>query len=151
MSCHVKIFRKRATMMTTQFDLDRDRWLTKIHGQLAFLKVAFAALKQSDIGEKVLPQMHRAVTVIRGALRNAEAPELEAFVCDLEDLFLRLQQGDLWLTTEIRDLLRNCTSALMAAMEALDRGETGEREVQSIRDELFSILLMNVVTVKRRN
>ncbi len=136
-------------MMTTQLHLDRDRWLAKINGQLAFLEAAFAALKQADIGEKVLSQMHRAVTAIRGALRNAEAPELEAFTCDLEDLFNRLHNGDLWLTSEIRGLLRSCTRSLMAAMSALQCGETGEREVQCVRDELFSILLVNAVTVKR--
>ncbi len=136
-------------MMTTHLSLDRDRWLVKINGQLAFLESAFSALKQADIGQKVLSHMRRAVIAIRGALRNAETPQLEAFTCDLEDLFDRLQNGDLWLTSEIRGVLRGCTRALAAAVEALHRGETGEREVQCIRNELFSILLVNAVTVKR--
>lgn len=136
-------------MMTTHYSLDRDRWLDKINGQLAFLESAFSALKQADIGEKVLTHMHRAVAAIRGALRNAEAPELEAFICDLEDLFNRLQNGDIWLTSEVRGVLRGCTRSLAAAVEALHRGETGEREVQCVRNELFSILLVNAVTVRR--
>ena len=135
--------------MTTQLQMDRDRWLAKINGQLAFLNVAFSALKQADIGEKVLTQMHRAVIAIRGALRNADAPELEAFTCDLEDLLIILCKGELWLTTEIRGLLRSCTQALATAVKAVQQGESGEREVQGVRDQLFSMLLVNAVTVKR--
>ncbi|MBC8088359.1 MAG: hypothetical protein H7Z40_13910 [Phycisphaerae bacterium] len=135
--------------MTTQLQLDRDRWLAKINGQLAFLDVAFSALKQADIGEKVLSQMHRAITAIRGALRNADAPELEAFTCDLEDLLNLLCKGHLWLTSEIRGVLRACTQALAEAVKAVQEGESGEREVHSVRDQLFSILLESAVTVKR--
>ena len=135
--------------MTTYLELDRDRWLTKINGQLAFLEVAFSALKQADIGEKVLSQMHRAVTAIRGALRNADAPELEAFTADLEDLLNLLCKGDLWLTSEVRGLLRACTQALAAAVKAVQAGDSGEREVHYVGDQLFSILLVSAVTVKR--
>ena len=135
--------------MTTQLLLDRDRWAAKINGQLAFLEVAFSALKQADIGEKVLGQMHRAVTAIRGVLRNADAPELEAFTCDLEDLLNLLCKGDLWLTTEVRALLRSCTQSLAAAVSAVQEGESGEHEVKCAHDQLFSILLVNAVTVKR--
>jgi chemotaxis protein histidine kinase CheA len=135
--------------MMTPLQLDRDRCLAKIKGQIAFLDVAFAALKQADIGEKILAQMHRAVTAIRGALRNADTPELEAFTCDLEDLLGLMQKREVRLTPEIRILLCGCTHALAAAVEALQRGESGEREVQFIRDELFSVLLVNAVTVKR--
>lgn len=135
--------------MTTQLVVDRDRWLAKINGQLAFLDVAFTALKQADIGEKILGQMHRAVTVIRGVLRNADAPELEAFTCDLEDLLNLLRNRDLELTAEMRVLLCGCTHALATAVSAVQRGESGEREVQFVRDQLFSVLLVNAVTVKR--
>ncbi len=135
--------------MTTQLQVDRDRWMAKIKGQLAFLEVAFSALKQADIGEKVLSQMLRAVTAIRGSLRNADAPELEAFTCDLEDLLNLLCKGDLWLTSEVRGLLRACTQAMSAAVKAVEEGESGEREVQCVRDQLFSILLVSAVTVKR--
>ncbi|MFM9960765.1 MAG: hypothetical protein ACKV2Q_06020 [Planctomycetaceae bacterium] len=136
-------------MMVTQLHLDRDRWLAKINGQLAFLDVAFSALKQKDLCERVLGQMHRAVTAIRGALRNADAPELEAFTCDLEDLLNLLRKGEMWLTTEVRGLLRGCTQALAAAVKAVENGESGEREISPIRDQLFSVLLVNAVTVKR--
>lgn len=135
--------------MTTQLQVDRDRWLTKVNGQLAFLEVAFSALKQTDIGEKVLSQMHRAVIAIRGALRNADAPELEAFTCDLEDLLNLLCKGDLWLTSEVKGLLRACTQALASAVKAVQEGRSGEREVHCVRDHLFSILLISAVTVKR--
>ena len=136
-------------MMTTQLHIDRDRWLAKINGQLRFLEAAFLSMKQADIGTKVLTQMHRAVIVIRRALRNSDAPELEAFTCDLEDLLNLLRNGDAKLTSEIRYLLRGCTHSLSAAMTAVQRGESGEREVQCVRDELFSVLLVNAVTVKR--
>ena len=135
--------------MSTLMQADRDRWLTKINGQLAFLEVAFSALKQADIGEKVLAQMHRAVIAIRGALRNADAPELEAFTCDLEDLLNLLCKGEIWLTSEVRGLLRTCTQALAAAVRAVQEGGSGEREVHFVRDQLFSILLVSAVTVKR--
>ena len=135
-------------MMTTQLQIDRDRWLAKIHGQLTFLDAAFSSMKQADIGEKVLTQMHRAVIAIRGALRNADAPELEAFTCDFEDLLNLLCNGDARLTSEIRYLLRSCTRALLAAVDALQRGESGVREIQCVRNELFSVLLVNAVTVK---
>ncbi len=136
-------------MMTTQLQIDRDRWLAKINGQLKFLDAAFSAMKQADIGEKVLSPMHRAVTAIRGALRNADAPELEAFTCDFEDLLNLLRNGDAKLTSEMRYLLRGCTHSLSAAVMAVQRGESGEREVQCVRDDLYSVLLVNAVTVKR--
>ena len=135
--------------MMTQLQIDRDRWLAKIQGQLSFLDAAFSSMKQADIGEKVLTPMHRAVIVIRRALRNADAPELEAFTCDFEDLLNLLSHGDAQLTSEMRYLLRGCTRSLMAAVDAVQRGESGEREVQCVRDELFSVLLVNAVTVKR--
>ena len=136
-------------MMTTQLQIYRDRWLAKINGQLAFLNAAFSAMKQVDIGEKVLTQMHRAVVAIGRTLRNADAPELEAFTCDLEDLLNLLRNGDAKLTSETRYLLRSCTHSLSAAMEAVQRGESGEREIERVRGELFSVLLVSAVTVKR--
>ncbi len=93
--------------------------------------------------------MHRTVIAIRRTFRNADAAELESFTCDLEDLLNLLRNGDAKLTVEIRSLLRGCTRSLSAAVEALERGETGEREVQCIRDQLYSVLLVNAVTVKR--
>ena len=135
--------------MTTQLLLDRDRWAAKINGQLAFLEVAFSALKHADIGDKVLTQMHRAITVIRSTLRNADSPELEAFTCDLEDLVNLLRTREIKLSVELRGLMQRCTHALTLAIGALQRGETGEPEVQWVRDELFSVLLVNAVTVKR--
>jgi chemotaxis protein histidine kinase CheA len=137
-------------MMTTELQINRERWLAKISGQVAFLEAALSAIKQEDVGEKVLLPMHRSVVVIRQGLRNANTPELESFTCDLEDLLKLLRNGDAKLTTEIRSLLRGCTRSLMAAADALQRGESGEREVQAIRQMLFSALLVNAVTVKRR-
>lgn len=135
--------------MTSQLQMEQSRWLAKINGQLAFLDVTFSAMKHADIGEKVLPQMYRAIVAIRGALRNADAPELEAFTCDLEDLLNLLCKGELWLTSEIRGVLRSSTQALAAAVTAVEKGESGQREIQTVRDQLFSILLVSAVTVKR--
>ena len=136
-------------MTTTHLQIDRDRWMAKINGQLAFLEAAFSLLKQADFGGKVLTQIHRAVIAIRGTLRNADAPELEAFTCDLEDLLNLLRNGGARPTSEIRGVLRSSTRSLAAAVIALQRGESGEREVERVRGELFSILLRNAVTVKR--
>lgn len=135
--------------MTTQVCPDRNKMFTKIHGQLAFLDVAFTALKHVDIGEKILTQMHRGITAIRGTLRQADSPELEAFVCDFEDLLNLICAGEIKLTPEMIRLVQNSTQALARGVDAIRRGETGAEAVQETRCEVFSILLENAVKVKR--
>ena len=135
--------------MKTQFCSGRDGLLTKINGQLAFLNVALTALKQADIGERVLTHMHRGVTAIRGTLRTAESPDLEAFACDFEDLLGLICAGEISLTPNMVRLIRGSTEALSQGVEALQRGDSVADAVQDARDAVFSRLLDHAVTVKR--
>ena len=135
--------------MTTQFCSGRDQLLTKINGQLAFLDVALTALKQADIGERVLTHMHRGVTAIRGTLRTADSPDLEAFACDFEDLLGLICAGEISLTSDMIRLVRRSTAALWQGVEALRRGDSVADAIQNARDAVFSLLLDHAVTVKR--
>ena len=135
--------------MNTQFCAGRDKLFAKINGQLAFLKVALTALKQSDIGEKVLTQMHRGVTAIRGTLRSADSPDLEAFVCDFEDLLGLICAGEIKFSSDMIQLVRRSTAALGQGVEALQHGDSVDDAVLDARDAVFSRLLDHAVTVKR--
>lgn len=134
--------------MNTQVSFCRDSLLTKINGQLAFLKVALTALKQADIGEKVLTQMHRGVTAIRCSLRHAESPELEAFACDFEDLLGLLCSGEMKLTIGMTEIVRLSTTALSQGVTAMQNGESVEDVLADVRNAVFSRLLEHAVTVK---
>lgn len=135
--------------MITQLTSSSDRLVAKINGQLAFLKVALKALMQADIGEKVVTQMHRGVTAIRGTLRLAESPMLEVFVCDFEDLLGLICAGELELSPEMIALLRTSTAALSQAVDALQHDESVEDAIKEARDSVFSLLLDHAVTVRR--
>lgn len=135
--------------MNTQSCAGRDKLLAKINGQLAFLNVALTALKQADIGEKVLTQMHRGVTAIRGTLRSADSPDLEAFVCDFEDLLGLICAGEIKFSSDMIQLIRRSTAALAQGVEALQHGDSVDDAVLDARDEVFSLLLDHAVTVKR--
>ncbi len=135
--------------MNTQSCAGRDKLLAKINGQLAFLNVALTALKQADIGEKVLTQMHRGVTAIRGTLRSADSPDLEAFVCDFEDLLGLICAGEIKFSSDMIQLVRRSTAALGQGVEALQHGDSVDDAVLDARDAVFSLLLDHAVTVKR--
>lgn len=135
--------------MNTQACTNRDKLLAKINGQLAFLNVALTAFKQADIGEKVLTQMHRGVTAIRGTLRSADSPDLEAFVCDFEDLLGLICAGEIKFSSEMIQLVRHSTATLARGVEALQHGDSVADAVQDARDAVFSLLLDHAVTVKR--
>ena len=135
--------------MNTQFCTGRDKLLAKINGQLAFLDVALTTFKHADVGEKVLTQMHRGVTAIRGTLRSADSPDLEAFACDFEDLLGLICAGEIQFTSDMIHLVRRTTMALTQGVEALQHGDSVADAVQDARDEVFSLLLDHAVTVKR--
>ncbi len=135
--------------MNSQFCSGRNKLLAKVNGQLAFLNVALTALKQADIGEKVLAQMHRGVTAIRGTLRSADSPDLEAFACDFEDLLGLLCSGELKCSSDMIQLVRRSTAALANGVEAIQQGGSVTDAVQDARDTVFSLLLDHAVTVKR--
>lgn len=135
--------------MNTLLSSNRDKLLAKINGQLAFLEVALKALKHADIGEKVVTQMHRGITAIRGTLRLAESPELEVFVCDLEDLLGLICAGELDLSPDLVALLRFSTSALSQGVKALQRHDSVEDAIVEARDAVFSLLLDHAITVRR--
>lgn len=135
--------------MNAQLDTARDKLVARIKGQLAFLNVALTALKQADIGEKVLTQMHRGVTAIRCSLRHADLPDLEAFTYDFEDLLGLLRSGDMKLTSGIAEIVRNSTAALMQGAAAMEHGESVSDVIAEARDAIFSRLLEHAVTVKR--
>lgn len=137
--------------MNTQLQLcsNRDKQVAKINGQLAFLEVALTALKQADIGNKVLTQMHRGVTAIRSTLRQANSPDLEAFVCDFEDLLSLLDNEELSFSPQMIELVRHSTTALRRGVEAVQCGDSVADAVQDARDAVFSVLLDHAVTVKR--
>lgn len=135
--------------MNAQFCSGRDKLFAKITGQLAFLNIALTSLKQADIGEKVLSQMHRGVTAIRGTLRGADSPVLEAFVCDLEDLLRLLCAGEIRFTADIVQLVRQSTAALGRGIEALQQGVSAADAVDEVRNEVFAVLLDHAVTVRR--
>lgn len=135
--------------MNTQSCTGRDKLLAKINGQLAFLDVALTALKQADIGEKVLTQMHRGITAIRGTLRSADSPDLEAFTCDFEDLLALICAGEINFSSDMIQLVRRSTAALAQGVEALQNGDSVADAVQDARDAVFSLLLDHAVTVKR--
>ena len=135
--------------MNAQLDTARDKLVARINGQLAFLNVALTALKQADIGEKVLTQMHRGVTAIRSSLRHADSPDLEAFTCDFEDLLGLLCSGDMKLTSGITEIVRNSTAALVQGAAAMEHGESVADAIAEARDAVFSRLLEHAVTVKR--
>lgn len=135
--------------MNTQFCAGRDKLLAKINGQLAFLDVALTTFKQADVGEKVLTQMHRGVTAIRGTLRSADSPDLEAFACDFEDLLGLISAGEIQFSSNMIQLVRRTTEALTQGVEALKHGDSVADAVQDARDEVFSLLLDHAVTVKR--
>lgn len=135
--------------MNTQFCTGRDKLLAKINGQLAFLDVALTTFKQADVGEKVLTQMHRGVTAIRGTLRSADSPDLEAFACDFEDLLGLICAGEIQFSSNMIQLVRRTTTALTQGVEALQNGDSVADAVQDARDEVFSLLLDHAVTVKR--
>lgn len=134
--------------MNSQLCNSRDKLFSKIHGQLAFLDVALTALDQADIGEKILTQMHRGITAIRGTLRSADSPDLEAFVCDFEDLLGLICAGDLRLSPEMIQLIRQSTAALTQGVDAHQQGHSVTDAVLDIRDAIFSLLLDHAVTVK---
>ena len=135
--------------MNTQFCTGRDKLLAKVNGQLAFLDVALTTFKQADIGERVLTQMHRGVTAIRGTLRSADSPDLEAFACDFEDLLGLICAGEIKFTSVMIQLVRQSTAALAQGVEALQNGDSVADAVQEARDAVFSLLLDHAVTVKR--
>ncbi|TXT37414.1 MAG: hypothetical protein FD138_667 [Planctomycetota bacterium] len=135
--------------MKTFLCSNRDKLLAKINGQLAFLEVALKALKDADIGEKLVTHMHRGITAIRGTLRTAESPELEVFVCDLEDLLGLICAGELELSPKMVALLRFSTSALSQGVDALRHDESVEDAIKEARDAVFSLLLDHAVTVRR--
>ena len=135
--------------MNTLFCTSRDKLLARINGQLAFLDVALKALKQADIGEKVVTQMHRGLTAIRGTLRFADSPELEVFVCDFEDLLGLICADELQLSPEMVTLLRVSTGALSRGVDALQHGYPVENAIKDARDAVFSVLLDHAVTVRR--
>lgn len=134
--------------MNTQVSFCRDSLLAKINGQLAFLKVALTALKQADIGEKVLTQMHRGVTAIRSSLRHADSPELEAFAYDFEDLLVLLCSGEMKLTSGMTEIVRSSTAALSQGVTAMQNGESVDDVLADVRNAVFSRLLDHAVTVK---
>lgn len=135
--------------MNTQLCSNRDKLVAKINGQLAFLEVALTALKQADIGDKVLTQMHRGVTAIRGTLRQTDSPDLEAFVCDFEDLLALIGNGEIPFSPQMIELVRRSTTALGRGVEAMQFGIGVADAVQDARDAVFSVLLDHAVTVKR--
>ena len=135
--------------MNTQSYTGRDRLLAKINGQLAFMDVALTAFKHADIGEKVLTQMHRGITAIRGTLRSADSPDLEAFVCDFEDLLGLICAGEIKFSSDMIQLVRRSTTALAQGVEALQQGDSVADAVQDARDAVFSLLLDHAVTVRR--
>lgn len=135
--------------MNTQFCPGQDKLIAKINGQLAFLEVALTALKQADIGEKVLTQMHRGVTSIRSTLRTADSPDLEAFACDFEDLLGLICAGEIKFSSDMIQIVRRSTAALAQGVEALQNGDSVADAVQETRDAVFSLLLDHAVTVKR--
>ena len=135
--------------MNAQLCTASDNLLEKINGQLAFLDVALKAFKHVDIGTKVLTQMHRGITAIRGTLRAADSPDLEAFVCDFEDLLGLLVAGEIEFTPEMIQIVRNTTAALRMGVDALQHGESVTDAVQAARSEVFSLLLDHAVTVRR--
>lgn len=135
--------------MNAQFCSNQDKLLTKLNGQLAFLGVALTALNHADIGEKVLTQMHRGVTAIRGVLRSADSPDLEAFACDFEDLLGLVCADEIQFTPSVIQIVRRSTAALAEGVEALQRGDSVAVAVESARDAVFSLLLDHAVTVKR--
>lgn len=135
--------------MNTLISSNRDKLLAKINGQLAFLDVALKALKQADIGEKVVTQMHRGVTAIRGTLRLAECPELEVFACDFEDLLGLICTGEIKLSSEMVSLVRGSTATFSRGVEALQQGYPVENVVKDARDAVFSVLLDHAVKVRR--
>ena len=134
--------------MNAQISYGHDKLVAKINGQLAFLNVALTALKQADIGEKVLTQMHRGVTAIRSSLRHADAPDLEAFACDFEDLLALLCSGEMKFTSGMTEIVRSSTAALMLGATAMERGESVADAIAEARDAVFSRLLEHAVTVK---
>lgn len=135
--------------MNSQLCTGRDKLLAKIRGQLAFLDVALTAFKQADLGEKVVTQMHRGVTAIRGTLRSADSPDLEAFTCDFEDLLGLICAGEIKFSSDMIQLVRRCTEALALGVQALQHGDSVADAVQDARDAVFSLLLDHAVTVKR--
>ena len=135
--------------MNTQSYTGRDRLFAKINGQLAFMDVALTAFKHADIGEKVLTQMHRGITAIRGTLRSADSPDLEAFVCDFEDLLGLICAGEIKFSSDMIQLVRRSTTALSQGVEALQQGDSVADAVQDARDAVFSLLLDHAVTVRR--
>lgn len=135
--------------MNTQPCSNRGHLAAKINGQLAFLEVALTALKQADIGDKVLTQMHRGVTAIRGTLRQADSPDLEAFICDFEDLLALIRNGEIPFSPQMIELVRRSTAAMARGVEAMQFGDSVADVVQDTRDAVFSVLLDHAVTVKR--
>ena len=135
--------------MNTQSYTGRDRLLAKINGQLAFMDVALTAFKHADIGEKVLTLMHRGITAMRGTLRSADSPDLEAFVCDFEDLLGLICAGEIKFSSDMIQLVRRSTTALAQGVEALQQGDSVADAVQDARDAVFSLLLDHAVTVRR--
>ncbi len=127
----------------------RDKQFAKIRGQLAFLDVALTAFKQADLGEKVVTQMHRGVTAIRGTLRSADSPDLEAFACDFEDLLGLICAGEIKFSSEMTQLVRRSTAALAQGVEALQQDHSVAEVVHEARDAIFSLLLDHAVKVKR--
>lgn len=135
--------------MNTQLCNSRDKLFSKIQGQLAFLDVALTALDQADIGEKIVTQMHRGVTAIRGTLRSADSPDLEAFVCDFEDLLGLICAGEMQLSPGMIQLIRQSTVALTEGVDAHQHGHSVTDAVLDTRETIFSLLLDHAVTVKR--
>ena len=135
--------------MNSQLCTGRDKQLAKINGQLAFMDVALTAFQHADIGEKVLTQMHRGVTAIRGTLRSADSPDLEAFACDFEDLLGLICAGEIKFSSDMAQLVRRSTAALAQGVEALQHDHSVADAVHEARDAIFSLLLDHAVKVKR--